>query len=80
MQPNPSAFVTLRQVVEARPWITERWLRRAVQEHRVPFYKVDGRLLFDLDELDQYVMSQRVEAKVAAKPVKRIPRRKKAES
>ena len=45
-------LVTLRQAVEQRPWLTERWLRRLVFERRVPFHRVGSRLLFDLDDLD----------------------------
>jgi hypothetical protein len=76
-EPDPSTFITLQEVLGLYPWMTERWLRRAVHEKRVPFYKVGGRLLFDPQELAQYVRDQRVDAKVSAKPTKRIPRHKK---
>jgi excisionase family DNA binding protein len=55
-------LVTLRQAVAERPWLTERWLRRLVYERRVPFHKVGGRLLFDLEDLDKLAESGRVEA------------------
>jgi excisionase family DNA binding protein len=42
--------------------LTERWLRRLVYERRVPFHKVGGRLLFDLEDLDKLAESGRVEA------------------
>ncbi len=45
-----------------RPHWTERQLRRMVAEKRVPFFKVEGRILFDLDELDAYAERGRVEA------------------
>jgi hypothetical protein len=54
-------LVTLRQAVEQRPWLTERWLRRLVYERRVSFHKVGNRLVFDLADLDTLVEQGRVE-------------------
>ena len=54
-------LVTLAQAVEARPWLTERFLRRLVAERRVPYFKVGGKLLFDLDDLDALAERGRVE-------------------
>jgi hypothetical protein len=54
-------LVTLRQAVEARPWLSERLVRRLVAERRVPFHKVASRLLFDLADLDAFAESGRVE-------------------
>lgn len=54
-------LVTLAQAVEARPWLTERFLRRLVAERRVAFHKVGGRLLFDLSDLDALAERGRVE-------------------
>ena len=62
---------TLHQVVEERPWATERFLRRLVAEHRVPFYKLGGKLLFDLDDLDAYAERGRVEPPVPVTPIRR---------
>jgi len=56
-------LVTLRQVLDERPWLTERYLRRLVAERRVTFYKPSpGRLLFDLDDIDKLAEVGRVEA------------------
>ena len=56
-------LVPLRQVPEHRPWVTERWLRRAVFERRIPFHKLgDGRsspVLIDLDDLDAFAEAGR---------------------
>lgn len=60
---NPEKLVTFNQLVEAHTWMTTRWLRRAVEQKRIPYYKVDGRLLFDLDEVEQYVVRNRQEPK-----------------
>ncbi len=56
-------LVTLRQTLDAWPWMTERWLRRLVAERRIPFYKLPGssRLLFDLADLDRLAESGRVD-------------------
>ena len=55
-------LLTLPQVVEARPWLTERYLRRLVYEKRVAYHRVGGRLLFDLADLDALAERGRVEA------------------
>jgi excisionase family DNA binding protein len=54
-------LVRLPQAVEARPWTSERLLRRLVAERRIPFHKVAGRLLFDLADLDAFAEAGRVE-------------------
>jgi hypothetical protein len=59
---GPHTWVTVKQAVEARPWLTERWLRRKVYERRIPYAKADGRLLFALEDIDAYVAANRVEA------------------
>jgi excisionase family DNA binding protein len=51
----------LKEVPASRDWTTERYLRRLVAERRIPFYKAGGKVLLDLDELDQYVENNRVE-------------------
>lgn len=56
-------LVPLMKVPVERPHWTERQLRRMVAEKRVSFFKVDGRILFDLDELDAYAERGRVEAR-----------------
>jgi excisionase family DNA binding protein len=43
--------------------VSERFLRRLVQERRVPFLRVGGtRIRFDPRDLDVWLASQRVEA------------------
>ena len=54
-------LVTIPQAIEARPWLTERYLRRLVHERRVAFHKVGARLLFDLADLDQLAEAGRRE-------------------
>lgn len=50
-------LATIPQVLEERPWATERWLRRLRAERRIPTYSAAGRVLFDVDALDAYVES-----------------------
>ncbi len=52
---------SLPQAEEARQWATERYLRRLIAERRIPFHKVGGRVLVDLDDLDAYAEAGRVE-------------------
>lgn len=60
-------LVTLRQAEEARPWATERFLRRLVAERRIPYHKLGGKLLLDLDELDALAERGRVEPPAAVR-------------
>ena len=42
--------------------VTERWMRRAVAERRIPFHKLGRFVRFHVDDLDAYLASQRVPA------------------
>lgn len=42
--------------------VTERWVRRAVAEKRIPYVKVGKLLRFHTDDLDGWVESRRVPA------------------
>lgn len=46
---------TLPQAVEERPFLTIRWLRNLIYERGIPSYRLGGRVLVDLDELDACV-------------------------
>ena len=47
----------LRTIPQERPYLTERFLRRLRAEHRVPTYSAGGRVLFDIDALDEHIES-----------------------
>ncbi len=61
MTPTPRDLVPLIKVPDHRPFVTVRWLRRAVSEHRLGCYKLGARVLIDLAELDALVEAGRVE-------------------
>ena len=44
---EPTELVSTSELLERFPWLTERRLRSMVNEQRVPYWKVMGRLLFD---------------------------------
>lgn len=48
-------IVTLRQLVERRPFLTERWVRSLVASGAIPARRLGGRLLFRLSEVDAAV-------------------------
>jgi excisionase family DNA binding protein len=56
-------LMTLPQLLEARPWLTERFVRTLVAERRIPFHKVGRKLIFDLSDVDALVEAGRVEAR-----------------
>lgn len=53
---------TLPQLLEERPWLTERHVRRLVSERRIPFSHAGRKLLFDLNDIDAWAEAGRVEA------------------
>lgn len=58
---HPRELVPLTEVPSHRPWVTVRWLRRFVYEHRIPYHKVAGRVLIDLADLDEMAERGRVD-------------------
>jgi len=54
-------LVSVGSIAEHRPWCSERYLRRLIAERRIPFHRVGGRVLVDLDDLDAYDEAGRVE-------------------
>jgi hypothetical protein len=63
---TPRNLIPLKKVPEARPWITERWLRRGVYRQTIPFHKIGGLVFIDLDDLDAIVEAGRHEPNPAA--------------
>lgn len=45
---------------------TKRTMRQLVAQRRITYYKVGGRLLFDLDDLDRFLDAHRVDPEPAA--------------
>jgi excisionase family DNA binding protein len=54
-------FLSLRQLIEERECLTERHVRRLVELKRIPFYKLGTKLVFDLDEIDTWIVRTRVD-------------------
>lgn len=52
-------LLTLPQLIEAAPFLTERWIRRLVSRGDLPHYRLGGRLLFDLGEVQEAVRKGR---------------------
>jgi excisionase family DNA binding protein len=42
--------------------VSERFIRRLVQERRIPFHRVGKFLRFDVEDLDAFLVDGRVEA------------------
>jgi excisionase family DNA binding protein len=55
-------LVTLDQAVGARPYLTKRHLRRLIAEHRIPSYRIGGKVLVDVAEVDELVAASRRDA------------------
>lgn len=54
--------VTLPQLLQEKPWLSERYVRRLVAERRVSYYKCGGKLVFDADEFERLLEAGRVNA------------------
>ena len=50
------------QVLDEKPYLTERQLRRWRAERRVTTFSAGGHVLFDMDDIDRYIESSRQEA------------------
>ncbi|MGH9187906.1 MAG: hypothetical protein ACRD0U_19185 [Acidimicrobiales bacterium] len=58
--PRVRELRTLPQTVSERPFVSVRWLRRLIyQDRRLPSYKLGGRVLIDLIELDALIEGSR---------------------
>jgi excisionase family DNA binding protein len=55
------SLVFLKQAHEHRPWATERFLRTLIANGQIARHRVGGRVLVDLDELDELAERGRVE-------------------
>jgi excisionase family DNA binding protein len=53
--------VRLPQLLEQKPWLKERYVRRLVAERRIPFYKVGNCLVFETEDFDRLLEAGRVE-------------------
>lgn len=62
---NTRDLRSVAQVIEERPFITERWLRRIIYERRIPHYKLGRRVFVDLTDLDAYLDAGRVPAEAS---------------
>ena len=52
-------------------WASERYLRRAVAERRIPFHKIANRVWFDVEDLNAHAEAARVEPPQLRRAVRR---------
>ena len=71
-------LVPLAEVEATWRWGTERYLRRCVEQRRIPFHRVRGRIYFDADDLDAHAEEARVDSVARAGLTDRQPRRLRA--
>ena len=64
---NPRRLTLLTDVhaVPGYDWATTRWLRRQVDVGTLPSYKVSGRVLVDLEDIDAMVEAGRREKRAS---------------
>ncbi len=46
--------------------VSPRWIKRAIEERRLPYLKLGRLVRFDLDDLDRWLDAQRVEPREGA--------------
>jgi excisionase family DNA binding protein len=59
--PTPSALLDVNQVAE-RLCVSPRFVRRLIDERRIPFYKLGKFVRFDPAEIDAWIDARRVQA------------------
>jgi excisionase family DNA binding protein len=67
---RPRALVD-RDELAARLGVSERFVRRLVEERRIPYLKLGRFVRFDPVEIDRWLMSQRVEPRSAVVALRR---------
>jgi excisionase family DNA binding protein len=55
----------------ARLGVTERFVRRLVEERRVPYFKLGRLVRFDAAEIEDWLVSHHIDPPVDARPVHR---------
>lgn len=53
----PSRLCKIKDAAAKYPGVSERFVRRLVEERRIPSYKVGRFRMVDLDDLDRYVVA-----------------------
>ena len=59
-------FYTIKEVAQLLR-VSELWVRRRMDKGEIPSFKLGRKRLFKKEEIDQWVNSQRDEAKVATR-------------
>lgn len=52
---DPRTYVTLSQLLEKRPYLTERWVRSLLTARTIKRRKLGGRLMFRPEEFDALI-------------------------
>jgi excisionase family DNA binding protein len=61
-KPKPASDLLDIEEAAAFLSVTPRWMRRAVFEKRIPYYKIGGQLRWKRRDLEAYLNRQREEA------------------
>lgn len=67
---QPTASLLDMDALAARLGVTVRFVRRMVEERRVPYFKLGKLVRFDADEVEAWLVSHRVDPPVTARPVR----------
>jgi hypothetical protein len=65
-------FLTLKQVLESLP-VSERTVRSYIDSHKLRAYKMDGKLIFNVLDIEAFLQRRRVGGGPAAAIVKDAP-------
>ncbi len=61
IQVSASSLMTIKQAAEYAPALGERFLRRLLDERRIPLIKIGGRVFVDRNDLDALAVRSRIE-------------------
>ncbi len=69
---SPASLLDI-DALAARLGVTVRFVRRLVDERRVPYLKLGRLVRFDADEIEAWLVSHRVDPPVIIRPTRRRP-------
>ena len=59
--PSFKKYLTVREAAEYLR-ISERNLRNLIKNNKIPFYRLEGKILFKISELDKFIEKNKVES------------------
>lgn len=53
-------LVTLKDLLEMYPSFKESWIRRLIFLNKIPYFKIEGSIRFDLNEVEKWIEEKKI--------------------